>query len=74
MVHAVDLAAGLTFADLPCDCLRELREDIRAKRGHDAVSDIKGSLADVTAYLAGRPASEVTSADGGLPPTPAPWL
>ncbi len=74
MVHAVDLAAGLTFADLPGDFLRELREDIRAKRGHHAVPDVKGSPADVTAYLAGRPASGVTSADGGPPPTLPPWL
>ncbi|MGI5489782.1 maleylpyruvate isomerase family mycothiol-dependent enzyme [Microtetraspora malaysiensis] len=74
MVHAVDLAVGLTFADLPDDFLRELQEDIRAKRGRDAVPGVKGSLADVTAYLAGRPASGVTSADDGLPPTLPPWL
>ncbi|MFI9596423.1 maleylpyruvate isomerase family mycothiol-dependent enzyme [Nonomuraea sp. NPDC052265] len=74
MVHAVDLALGLTFADLPGDFLRELGEDIRAKRGHDAVPDVRGSLADVTAYLAGRPASGVTAADGGPPPTLPPWL
>lgn len=74
MVHAVDLATGLTFADLPDDFLRELREDIRARRGHDAVPDVRGSLADVTAYLAGRPVGGVTSADGGLPPTLPPWL
>ncbi|MFI6179943.1 maleylpyruvate isomerase family mycothiol-dependent enzyme [Nonomuraea sp. NPDC051191] len=74
MVHTVDLATGLTFADLPGDFLRELRDDIRAKRGHDAVPDVRGSLADVTAYLAGRPASGVTAADGGPPPTLPPWL
>nr|WP_055502920.1 maleylpyruvate isomerase family mycothiol-dependent enzyme [Nonomuraea pusilla] len=74
MVHAVDLAVGLTFADLPDRFLRELREDIRARRGHDAVPDVTGSLADVTAWLAGRPADGVTSAGGGLPPTLPPWL
>ncbi|MFI7694501.1 maleylpyruvate isomerase family mycothiol-dependent enzyme [Nonomuraea sp. NPDC049655] len=74
MVHAVDLATGLTFADLPDGFLRELREDIRAKRGPGAVPDVEGSLPDVTAYLAGRPAGGVTAAGGGRLPTLPPWL
>jgi len=32
MVHAVDLATGTTFADLPADFLRALADDIVAKR------------------------------------------
>ncbi|MFD0888844.1 maleylpyruvate isomerase family mycothiol-dependent enzyme, partial [Streptosporangium algeriense] len=74
MVHAVDLATGLTFADLPDGFLRELREDILAKRGLDAMPDVEGSPADVTAYLAGRPATGVTAVGGGLPPILPPWL
>ncbi|MFF4414465.1 maleylpyruvate isomerase N-terminal domain-containing protein [Streptosporangium sp. NPDC001559] len=74
MVHAVDLATGLTFADLPDGFLLALREDVLAKRGLDAVPGVEGSLADVTAYLAGRPATGVTAVGGGLPPTLPPWL
>ncbi|MEV7009233.1 maleylpyruvate isomerase family mycothiol-dependent enzyme [Streptosporangium sp. NPDC051022] len=74
MVHAVDLATGLTFADLPDGFLRALRQDIRARRGRDAVPEVEGSPAEVTAYLAGRPAAGVTAAGGGLPPTLPPWL
>ncbi|MER7584203.1 maleylpyruvate isomerase family mycothiol-dependent enzyme [Kitasatospora sp. NPDC097691] len=74
MVHAVDLATGVSFADLPDDFLRALEEDIRAKRGHDTVPDLRGPQAAVTAYLAGRPATGVTAADGGLPPTLPAWL
>lgn len=32
MVHAVDLGAGTTFADLPCEFLEALADDIVAKR------------------------------------------
>ncbi|MER7209251.1 MULTISPECIES: maleylpyruvate isomerase family mycothiol-dependent enzyme [Streptosporangium] len=74
MVHAVDLATGLTFADLPDGFLLALREDVLAKRGLDAVPGVEGSLADVTAYLAGRPTTGVTAVGGGLPPTLPPWL
>ena len=35
MVHAVDLATGLTFADLPEDFLAALRADITVKRGRE---------------------------------------
>ncbi|WUH98382.1 maleylpyruvate isomerase family mycothiol-dependent enzyme [Spirillospora sp. NBC_00431] len=74
MVHAVDLATGLTFADLPDGFLRALQEEIRAKRGHDAVPDVVGSLADVTAYLAGRPWTAVTTTGGVPPPALPAWL
>ena len=74
MVHAVDLAAGLTFADLPGDFLAALREDITSKRGAENVPAVRGSDADVTAYLAGRPHSGVTTPDGALPPELPPWL
>jgi maleylpyruvate isomerase len=72
MIHAVDLGTGVTFADLPEDFLEELCTDIRAKRGD--IPDVRGSLPDVAAYLAGRPYERVTTPDG----TPAgplpPWL
>lgn len=53
MVHAVDLDRGVAFADLPADFLTALADDIRAKRG--VVPTVEGPLADVTAWLAGRP-------------------
>ncbi|MER7705992.1 maleylpyruvate isomerase family mycothiol-dependent enzyme [Kitasatospora sp. NPDC097605] len=74
MVHAVDLATGVRFAGLPDGFLRALEEDIRAKRGGDAVPELRGPQAEVTAYLAGRSATGVTTADGGLPPTLPAWL
>ncbi|MFF8772475.1 maleylpyruvate isomerase family mycothiol-dependent enzyme [Kitasatospora sp. NPDC015120] len=74
LVHAVDLDTGITFADLPEDFLRELEQDIRATRGHGAVPALAGPRAEVTAYLAGRPATGVTTTDGGLPPTLPAWL
>jgi len=74
LVHAVDLAVGLTFADLPDDFLRRLEADIRARRGTGAVPELVGPHADVVAYLAGRPATGVATADGSpLPVLPA-WL
>lgn len=74
MVHAVDLATGLTFADLPEDFLAALREDITSKRGAKNVPAVRGSDADVTAYLAGRPYSGVTTPDGAPAPELPPWL
>ena len=38
MVHAVDLGAGTTFADLPSDFLEALADDIVAKRSSAAAS------------------------------------
>jgi uncharacterized protein (TIGR03083 family) len=73
-VHAVDLGTGVTFADLPERFLAELRADIRAKRGADGLRAVHGSPAAVTAYLAGRPYSGVSTADG-FPAEPLPpWL
>jgi maleylpyruvate isomerase len=74
MVHAVDLATGLTFADLPEDFLAALREDITSKRGTQNVPAVRGSDADVTAYLAGRPYSDITTVDGTPAPELPPWL
>ncbi|MEU3711190.1 maleylpyruvate isomerase family mycothiol-dependent enzyme [Streptomyces catenulae] len=74
LVHAVDLATGLTFADLPADFLRELEADIRARRGPGAVPEVAGARADVVAYLAGRSPSGPVTADGGPPADLPPWL
>lgn len=65
-VHAVDLGAGLAFADLPDRFLAALVEDIQAKRGLVGVPD--GPLPEVVAYLAGRPHSLAGVPDLG------PWL
>lgn len=73
MVHAVDLATGTTFADLPQDFLAALEADIRGKRGAD-VPDVAGSLADRVGWLAGRTTAGVTATDGGPAPTLTPWL
>ncbi len=72
MVHAVDLGAGVTFADLPDDFLEELGADIRAKRG--SVPDVLGPLAEVAAYLAGRSYEGVLTPDGSPAPPLPPWL
>lgn len=71
-VHSVDLDTGLTFADLPEDFLQALQQDIIAGRGD--VPELVGNLADVTAYLAGRPYERVTLTDGGPAPQLGPWL
>lgn len=54
MVHAVDLGVGTAFADLPADFLAALVDDVLAKRG-------PGPLADLAAWLTGRP-SPITPA------------
>lgn len=76
LVHAVDLATGVTFADLPDAFLTALGDEIRAKRAGsgETVGELVGSLADVTAYLAGRGTTGVTTPDGTPAPTPSPWL
>jgi maleylpyruvate isomerase len=73
MVHAVDLATGTTFADLPADFLAALEADIRGKRGDD-VPAVEATLADRVAWLAGRSTSGVTAADGGPAPVLPAWL
>lgn len=71
MVHAVDLGTGISFADLPEGFLDALREDILAKR---EIPDVRGDLAEVTAYLAGRPYTGVVTADGSPAEPLPPWL
>jgi maleylpyruvate isomerase len=58
-VHAVDLDAGVTFADLPDDFLTALINDVIVKR------TVSGELANIAAWLTGR-----TSSDAHL----GPWL
>jgi maleylpyruvate isomerase len=72
MIHAVDLGSGVTFADLPTDFLETLSKDIRNKRG-DA-PEVRGPLPETTAYLAGRPYTEVHTLDGAAPQPLPPWL
>lgn len=74
MVHAIDLDLGIRFDDLPSDFLEALQADIRAKRGPDAVPEVSGPLAQVTAYLAGRPFSDVVTGDGHPAPALPAWL
>lgn len=59
MVHAVDLDAGLTFADLPADFTAELLADVVRKRA------AAGEGPALAAWLTGRPVT---------PPTLGPWL
>jgi maleylpyruvate isomerase len=71
-VHAVDLHGRTTFADFPQRLLTSLHVDISAKRGE--VPTITGPSAEVVAYLAGRPFTQVTTSAGRPPPDLAPWL
>lgn len=96
MVHATDIGAGVTFADLPQDFLLALAVDITGKRsgaldgpsvnvvatdvdGHWAVAgqgepvEVRGSLADIVAYLAGRPYGHLDSGAEPIPALPR-WL
>ena len=92
-VHAVDLAAGAAFADLPGAFLAALADDVTAKRaggpgpavvlaagddrwelpGEGAAVTVTGPLAEVTAYLTGRPHTLTTSDGSPAPALPA-WL
>ncbi|MBI4940318.1 MAG: maleylpyruvate isomerase family mycothiol-dependent enzyme [Actinobacteria bacterium] len=76
LVHAVDLATGVTFADLPDAFLSALGDEIRAKRAAagEQVDGLVGSLPAVTAHLAGRGTSGVTTQDGAPARAPSPWL
>jgi maleylpyruvate isomerase len=76
LVHAVDLATGVTFADLPEHFLVALGDEIRAKRAAagESALEVAGSLADVTAWLAGRGTSGVTTPDGAPASALSPWL
>ncbi len=91
-IHAVDLGAGTTFANLPDEFLTALLDDVTARRsangggpalalaatdtgdswgvaGTGAPVPVSAPLADLAAYLTGRPAD-------GLPAAPAlpAWL
>jgi maleylpyruvate isomerase len=72
LIHAVDLATGLAFADLPPDFLEALCQDIRTSRGD--VPAVTGPLPEVAAYLAGRPYSSVTTSEGIAAEPLPPWL
>jgi maleylpyruvate isomerase len=86
-IHAVDLAAGTTFADLPDEFLTALLDDVTARRsargggpalavaatdtghawevtGTGAPVPVSARLADLAAYLAGRPAPALPAAPG----------
>jgi len=86
-IHAVDLAAGTTFADLPAGFLTALLDDVTVRRsakgggpalaiaatdsgdswevaGTGAPVPVSAPLADLAAYLTGRPASAVPAAPG----------
>jgi uncharacterized protein (TIGR03083 family) len=91
-IHAIDLAAGTTFNDLPADFLEALLDDVVGRRlakggspavllaatdtGHTwqiagigAPIPVSAPLADLAAYLTGRPAPALPSA-----PVLPPWL
>ncbi|RZT11713.1 maleylpyruvate isomerase [Kribbella sp. VKM Ac-2569] len=72
MVHAVDLGTGVTFADLPTDFLETLSQDIRNKRGN--APELRGTLPNTTAYLAGRPYTTVHTLEGTPAEPLPPWL
>ena len=91
-IHAVDLGAGTTFADLPDGFLAALLDDVTARRsakgggpalavaatdtgdawevaGTGAPVPVSAPLADLAAYLTGRPAPGLPAA-----PTLPAWL
>ncbi len=94
-VHAVDLAAGISFADLPTGFLAALADDIAAKRGNapgpaavltaadtgdrwelpgeGSPAAVTGPLAEIAAYLAGRPHALTATGGSPAPALPA-WL
>lgn len=72
LIHAVDLGAGPTFADLPTDFLTALCTKIRTQRGN--VPDVNGPLPQLAAYLAGRPYTDVLGPDGKPAKELPPWL
>lgn len=96
MVHAIDLDAGVRFAELPADFCAALIADIVEKRskggnpalviapsdahqrwqvaGEGASTEVSGPLAELTAWLAGRPASGLATADGQPVPELPAWL
>jgi maleylpyruvate isomerase len=74
MVHSADIAHGVVFADLPADFSAALRADILAKRGAAGIPAVNGAPAEITAWLAGRSYSGVTTKAGDPVPALTPWL
>lgn len=72
MIHAVDLDAGVTFAELPADFLEELCADIRAKS--ETYPQVHGPLHQRAAYLTSRRYEDVLTPDGKPAPPLPPWL
>lgn len=73
-VHAVDLDAGVGFADLPAEVLEALAADIRRSRARDGrVPPVNGDPAQVVAWLAGRPTTLTDDRGAPVPDLP-PWL
>jgi maleylpyruvate isomerase len=91
-VHAVDLATGTSFTDLPADFLTALAGDVVHKRagtgpalvleagdqrwdlpGDGTPVRVAGPLAELVAYLTGRPHA-LTTADGTSVPRLPAWL
>ncbi len=94
-VHAVDLAAGVSFAGLPTGFLAALADDFAGRRGdapgpavvltaadtgdrwelpgEGSPAVVAGPLAEVAAYLAGRP-HNLPAADGSPAPALPAWL
>ena len=98
-VHAVDLATGPSFAELPAGFCTALCDDVTAKRASARASGpalalqaldtggrwelpgqrdsepivLPGPLAEITAYLTGRP-HKLTTAGGDPAPALGPWL
>jgi len=91
-IHAIDLAVGTTFADLPPEFAAALLDEVTVSRsakgggpalliaasdtggrwdiaGHGAPVPVTGALADLAAYLTGRPAPALSAA-----PVLPPWL
>ncbi|MFD7069750.1 maleylpyruvate isomerase family mycothiol-dependent enzyme [Streptomyces sp. NPDC059913] len=65
-VHAVDLATGTAFTDLPDGFLTALADEIRDRRGLAGLPE--GPLPEIAAWLSGRPHSLADA------PALGPWL
>jgi maleylpyruvate isomerase len=69
-VHAVDLDLGYRPGDWPAPFLERLLAELRAWPSLPDVDDVRGSDADLAAWLIGR--SDGTGRSGRMPPVP-PW-
>jgi maleylpyruvate isomerase len=72
MIHAVDLDAGIAFADLPADFVEALCNDLRSTRS--GVPEVHGPLCEQAAYLCGRPYKDLVGPDGRPAEPLPPWL